>query len=162
MPHLCASSIIAAVKSACARGSPPLTVIPPSVPKNTLSRSHNLTTSPAVFFSPTICRAPPGHTALTSLCQNLKSLFHSIPFLPDLQPNLFMHSPHPIHFDLLHDGSRKKLWLSGLAHQRHRRGQPFRKTAVLIPGPSWTEKSMHCIPQPLPEDFCKAQEFSLL
>ena len=28
---------------------------------------------------------------------------------------------------------------SGLAHQRQASGQPFRKTVVRIPGPSWTE-----------------------
>jgi len=30
-------------------------------------------------------------------------------------------------------------WLSGLWHHQQRNGQPFRKTVVRIPGPSWIE-----------------------
>jgi len=36
--------------------------------------------------------------------------------------------------------SGKRSQLSGLWHQRHESGQPFRKTVVRIPGPSWMEK----------------------
>ena len=47
-------------------------------------------------------------------------------------------APHPLHKISLTMSSGEKSWDSGLEHQRQRKGHPFRKTVVLIPGPSWT------------------------
>ena len=38
--------------------------------------------------------------------------------------------------------SGAEFWLSGLWHHQHESGQPLKKTAVRIPGPSWTANRM--------------------
>ena len=44
----------------------------------------------------------------------------------------------PMHFRSRKPSSKPKPWLSGLWHQRQRRGQPFTYTVVRMPGPSCT------------------------
>jgi hypothetical protein len=47
------------------------------------------------------------------------------------------HRPHRMHRLRRRLSSGWGRQLSGLWHQRHRSGQPFRNTVVRIPGPSW-------------------------
>ena len=49
-------------------------------------------------------------------------------------------STHFLHFIQLDFLIRSSLFIfcdSGFAHHKHERGQPFKNTTVLIPGPSW-------------------------
>jgi hypothetical protein len=50
-----------------------------------------------------------------------------------------IHFLQPMHFSECHLISGKNFWLSGFWHHTHFKGQPFKKTTVLIPGPSTVE-----------------------
>ena len=50
-----------------------------------------------------------------------------------------LHFSAVTHFDSRNLISGVLFWPSGLQHHLQLRGQPLRKTSVLIPGPSWIE-----------------------
>jgi hypothetical protein len=49
---------------------------------------------------------------------------------------ILTHSPQPMHLFALYNFCTLGEMLSGLWHQRHDNGQPFRKMVTRIPGPS--------------------------
>jgi len=134
---------VSRTKAAWASGSPPEKVTPPPETSwKMASRLTSATTSSVVMSRPSKARALRGHASTQSPQSVQAAWLISTPAGPSVMAPVgqtsWQRPDRPQRFSKCQSETARSS-PSGFWHQRQRRGQPFRKTVVRIPGPSWTE-----------------------
>ena len=142
-PRSLSAAAVSCTKAAWASGSPPEKVTPPpDTSWKIASRPTSSTTSAVVMSRPSSASALRGHASTQSPHWVQAAWLMSTPVgvnvIALVGQTSWQRPEWPHRFSKCHSEMLRSS-PSGFWHHRQRRGQPFRKTVVRIPGPSWTE-----------------------